>query len=125
MGYERTAGNKTLKADAWLKLMARVSAWCLLAGVVVLIISGWGITQTGVIYRLSGGLIDRRLADEIHRAANVPVAFFFLSHVLTNIGLMINRKKPSAAWWTASVTAIIGIGLMAIMVYMEYIRKGG
>jgi hypothetical protein len=124
---ETPANNKrqVIIADEWWKKAARASAWFLLAGIVVLIVSGWGITQTGVIYRLSGGLIDRRLADEIHRAANVPVAFFFLSHVFINIGLMINRKKPSVAWWTAAALMVIGVGLMVIMVYMEYIRKGG
>lgn len=41
------------------------SAWALLVIVIVLVVSGWGITQTGIIYRLTGGLVDRRLADAI------------------------------------------------------------
>ncbi len=76
------------KANLWLKKMARASAWVLLVGIIVLIVSGWGITQTGIIHSLTGGLVDRRLADAIHRAANVPLAFFFLSHVLINIKLV-------------------------------------
>lgn len=113
------------KTDAWLKIAARASAWALLAGIVVLMVSGFGITQTGVIYRLTGGLIDRRVADAIHRAANVPVAFFFLCHVLINIRLMITRKKPSSAWLTNTILIVVGAGLMVIMVYMEYFRRGG
>jgi hypothetical protein len=102
-----------------------ISAWLLLAGVVVLIFSGWGITQTGVIYRLTGGLIDRRLADTIHRDANVPLAFFFLSHVFINISLMVTRKNPSLSKVVNVLLIVAGIGLMVLMVYMEYIRRGG
>jgi len=103
-----------------------VSAWVLLAGVVVLILTGFGITQTGVIYRLSGGLIDRGLADRVHRASNVPLAFFFLAHVFINIQVLVTRRRSSAARWiTGTVLIIVGIALMAGMVYMEYIRRGG
>lgn len=122
---EENANLKVNKTDSWLKIMARASSWILLAGIVVLIVSGWGITQTGIIHRLSGGLIDRRLADAIHRAANVPVAFFFLSHVLINLRLMITRKNPSRAWLANTILLVIGAGLMYIMIYMEYFRRGG
>ena len=114
------------KTTVWLKRLAMFSAWVLLAGVVVLIFSGWGITQTGVIYRLSGGLIDRRLADQIHRDSNVPLAFFFLSHVFINIQLIITRHRSTPLkWLSAAILLIVGIALMAGMIYMEYFRRGG
>ncbi len=107
-----------------LRKLARVSAWALLAGIVILVISGWGITQTGVIYKFSFGLVDRRLADAIHRASNAPVVFFFLAHVLINIKLAIARRHHSGR--TADIILIIaGVLLMAITVYMEYFRLGG
>jgi cytochrome b subunit of formate dehydrogenase len=113
------------KRAVYLKRIAEVSAWALLVTIVVTIISGWGITQTGVIYRLTFGLIDRGLADAIHRAANVPLALFFLSHVFTNIKLRISERTPSKGWLTNSVLGVIGAGLLAIMIYMEYFRVGG
>ena len=114
------------RTDIWLKRLAMLSAWVLLAGIVVLIITGFGITQTGVIYRLSGGLIDRRLADNIHRASNVPLAFFFLSHVFINIHSMLTRRGSSRSKWiSGAVWLVIGLALMAGMVYMEYVRRGG
>ena len=113
------------KANLWLKKLAMASAWALLAGIIALIVSGWGITQTGIIYTLTGGLVDRRLADAIHRAANVPVAFFFLSHVLINIKLMLSRHNSPLAWLTDIILIIVGAGLMVITIYMEYFRLGG
>jgi hypothetical protein len=113
------------KRDVLLKRIAEASAWALLATVIVAVVSGWGITQTGIIYRLTFGLIDRGLADAIHRAVNVPLALFFLSHVFINIKLRISKRSPSKGWLTNSVLGVIGAGLLAIMIYMQYFRSGG
>jgi succinate dehydrogenase/fumarate reductase cytochrome b subunit len=117
--------ERTDKIVPWLKRVSRASAWLLLVGVIVLIVSGWGITQTGIIYKITFGLIDRRLADNIHRATNVPLAIFFLTHVLINIKLAISRYLTSMAWAINAILILIGAGLLAIMVYMEWYRLGG
>jgi intracellular septation protein A len=113
------------KTDIYLKRIAEASAWALLVTIVVAVVSGWGITQTGIIYRLTFGLINRGLADAIHRAVNVPLALFFLSHVFINIKLKISQRSPSKGWLTNSVLGVIGAGLLAIIIYMEYFRLGG
>jgi hypothetical protein len=113
------------KTDLLLKRIARASAWALLATVIVAVVSGWGITQTGIIYRLTFGLIDRGLADAIHRATNMPMALFFFSHVFINIKLMISRRRPSWGLLTSIILGVIGAGLLGIVVYMEYFRVGG
>jgi cytochrome b subunit of formate dehydrogenase len=116
---------KVYAANPRLKKLARASAWALLVSVIILVVTGWGITQTGVIYNLSFGLIDRKLADAIHRATNAPAAFFFLSHVLINIRLIVSQRHPSRGWLTDIILIVIGAGLMAIVIYMEYFRLGG
>jgi hypothetical protein len=113
------------RAKALLGRLARLSAWVVLVGVIVLVLSGWGITQTGIIYRLTFGLVDRRLADTIHRSSNMPLAFFFLSYVLVNIKLAISHKRPAGEWLINSILIVIGGLLMASVVYMEYFRLGG
>jgi cytochrome b subunit of formate dehydrogenase len=124
---QRTYGVTTAarKTDVLLKRIARASAWALLATIIVAVVSGWGITQTGIIYRLTFGLIDRGLADAIHRAANVPLALFFLSHVFINIKLMISQRSPSRGLLTSSILGVVGAGLLALTIYMEYSRLGG
>jgi len=113
------------KPNYLLKILSRASAWALLASVLVLMVSGWGITQTGIIHSLTGGLVDRKLADAIHRATNAPLTFFFLAHVLINIRLMVSPKHPASSWLTDIILIVIGAGLMAITIYMEYFRLGG
>jgi len=111
--------------NLWLRRFARISAWALLATVVVLVVSGWGITQTGVIYSMTFGLVDRRSADAIHRATNVPLAAFFLLHVLINIGLGVKTSNRMAAWAISGVIILVGVATMSLVVYLEYFRLGG
>ena len=111
--------------NVWLKRISSISAWLLLANVVVLAISGWGITQTEVIYKLSFGLIDRRLADAIHRGSILPLAFFFLVHVLINIRLKITSRRKSVVWASNGILIAAGIVIMALVVYIQYFYQGG
>jgi len=106
-------------APRWLRRISRISAWLLLATVVVLILSGWGITQTEIIYKITFGLIDRRTADAIHRATNIPLAIFFLSHVFANIRLLVSARKPVFRWLTNVLLIIAGLGILAIFIIME------
>ena len=110
--------KKYLKDTRWLKLVSRISAVLLLITVVILIISGWGITQTGIIYKLSFGLIDRRTADVIHRAIDIPLGVFFLTHVFANIRLLIRTNKPALIWLTDVLLVLAGLGFLAIFIIM-------
>jgi cytochrome b subunit of formate dehydrogenase len=104
-----------------LRRLARITAWLLLAGIVILLVTGWGITQTGIIYRLSLGIIDRRMADFIHRGANVPLAVVFLAHVLINARLAISRKVRPHPRLVDAILIITGLIVLGIVVYMEYL----
>jgi cytochrome b subunit of formate dehydrogenase len=116
---------RAFRVSPWLKKISRISAWALLVGILVLVISGWGITQTGVIYNITFGLIDRRLADAIHRETNVPLAVFFLTHVMINIKIATSFRDTFRGWLINGFLVVIGIGLLTIVVYMEYFRLGG
>ncbi len=109
----------------WLKKLARFSAWALLVCVIVLVLSGWGITQTGVIYNLTFGLIDRGAANAIHRAAGLPLAFFFLLHVLLSIRLKVTSRRPCIVWLVNGFLIALGLVILGIFIYMEYFRLGG
>ncbi len=103
----------------WLKLISRSSAWLLLATVIVLVVSGWGITRTEVIYRVTFGLIDRGVADAIHRATNFPLAVFFISHAFANIRGFVSTKNRTLIWLTNIFLILSGVGLLAVFIIME------
>ena len=111
-----TVAPKSIK---WLKIFTRISAWLLLAAVVILVVSGWGITKTEIIYKASFGLIDRKIANSIHRATNIPLTVLFLSHVLLNIRLAIYRTNQHRVWLINGILIISGLLLLALVLYME------
>lgn len=104
----------------WLRRLSRAGAWALLAGVLVLVISGWGITQTAMIHDATFGLINRRLANTIHRATIVPLVFFFLLHVLVNIRLNLRTKHLVITCLTNALLIVAGGCILGIAVYIEY-----
>lgn len=103
-----------------LKFLSRISAWLLLAAAVILVFSGWGITRTEIIYKVTFGLIDRRLANYIHRFTNIPLAIFFLSHLFINIRLIIFRKNPRRIRIIDVILIIVVLLIMLIVLYMEF-----
>lgn len=115
----------TTQLNIWLKRSTRISAWALLAGVLILVVSGWGITQTTVIYNITFGLVDRRMANSIHDATVAPLVFFFLVHVLVNIRMGLAKRFSSQTSIIDVITVIIGVAVMIAAVYMQYFRLGG
>jgi hypothetical protein len=109
----------------WMQIVARSSAGLLLIGVIVLIVTGWGITQTGAIFNASHGLIDRRSADLIHRATNFPLAFFFLVHIFSNIKIGLYKTRPRENWLINGLMIGVACAVLGIVAYMEYFRRGG
>jgi cytochrome b subunit of formate dehydrogenase len=103
-----------------LKIISRISAWLLLATTVILVFSGWGITRTEIIYKVTFGLVDRRLADYIHRSTNIPLAIFFLSHLLINIRLILFRKIPKRIRVFDGILIAAGLLFTLVVLYMEF-----
>jgi succinate dehydrogenase/fumarate reductase cytochrome b subunit len=108
-----------------MQTIARTSALLLLLGVIVLIVTGWGITQTGAIFNFSHGLIDRRSADLIHRATNFPLTLFFLVHIFSNIKVALYKSRPGENWLINGLMIGLACAALAVVAYMEYFRRGG
>ena len=103
-----------------LKFLSRISAWLLCATAVISVFSGWGITRTEIIYKLTFGLIDHRLANYIHRFINIPLAIFFLGHLFINIRFIIFRKIPHRIHIIDGILIFAGLLLTLIVLYMEF-----
>ena len=116
----RSVAPHARKADLYLRRIARASAWLMLITIIVLLISGWGMTHTGIIYKASFHLIDRGAANSIHRTIQVPAAVFFTTHVLLNIRLNLPSRCARKAWLLSILLAVIGACVVGGVVYMEY-----
>jgi hypothetical protein len=106
--------------EARLKKLAQVSAWALLALVLLTAIAGYGITNTSLIYRLSFELIDRGAANSLHRWSQPVLAAVVLTHILTNIRLRLPRAFLDKILLTDSLLVIIGLTVMGIVLYLAF-----
>jgi hypothetical protein len=104
-----------------LKLTARITAWILLFTIIISVLSGWGITRTEIIFNLSGGLVDRGMANSIHRLLQTPMAVVFLIHVLINLRLTIFPQYLHSDRIANALIAIAGVVIMAMVLFMEYL----
>jgi len=119
MGQEtRSVVPDARKTDVHLRWIARACAWLLLITIIILLVSGWGITRTEIIYKASRGLIDRGDADSIHRAIQVPAAVFFTTHVLLNVRLNLPSRYLRKAWLFNGLLVAIGVCVVGGVVFM-------
>ena len=75
-----------------LRLSKSIIHWLLAAVIVVLLITGLGITEYGIVESLSFGLLGKALAQKIHTAPALWISLLVL--LLLHIFLpFIGRKK--------------------------------
>jgi len=63
---------------SWQRLSKRVVHWLLVAWVVLLLITGLGITEYGIVERLSFGMLTKNLAHRIHTSPALWISFLVL-----------------------------------------------
>jgi cytochrome b subunit of formate dehydrogenase len=75
-----------------LRLARKIIQWLLLAVVVVLLITGLGITNFRIVETISFGLLTKNLAHRIHTAPGLWISFVVL--LALHISLpFVGRKK--------------------------------
>ena len=77
---------------SWLRLSKSIIHWLLVAAIVVLLISGLGITEHRIVGELSFGLLNKALAHKIHTEPALWISLLVL--LVLHIFLpFIGRKK--------------------------------
>jgi Ni,Fe-hydrogenase I cytochrome b subunit len=77
---------------SWLRLSTSIIHWLLAAVVVVILVTGLGITEYRIVGELSFGLLGKALAHKIHTAPALWISLVVL--LLLHIFLpFIGRKK--------------------------------
>jgi cytochrome b subunit of formate dehydrogenase len=69
----------------------RVIVWILLVLMVILIISGYGLTKPTLINALTFGLIDHQTAFDLHTWLDLPLFALLVIHVLIEVRLSLVR----------------------------------
>jgi hypothetical protein len=78
------------------RLLKTIVRWLLLATVIIFIITGFGITEFGVIESLTFGLLSKSLAFEVHASSGLWLALAVL--LILHIGLSyVSRVKKNGS----------------------------
>jgi Ni,Fe-hydrogenase I cytochrome b subunit len=78
---------------SWLRLSKSIIHWLLVAAIVVLLISGLGITEYRIVGELSLGLLGKALAHKIHTMPAFWISFVVLLLLHIFLPFIGKRKK--------------------------------
>lgn len=69
--------------------------WLTLLVLVVSIVSGlgWDIRTSDLISNLTGGLLNRALASDLHTASTAVLIMLLLLHIAPSVGKLFIKKK--------------------------------
>jgi hypothetical protein len=79
----------------YLSTIQHLSGWFALLVLIVSIISGygWDIRTSDVILNLTGGLLNRTLASDIHSVSVAVLVVILLLHITPSVGKLFVKKK--------------------------------
>jgi thiosulfate reductase cytochrome b subunit len=78
-------------ANYYLMKLNRAIVWVLLVLMILLLLTGYGLAKPNLIYALTGGLIDWRLASSLHSLLDIYLVFFLVLHVIIEIKFTLMR----------------------------------
>ncbi len=78
-------------ANYYLMKINRKIVWVLLFFMILLIVTGYGLTKPNLIYSLTGGIINFQTASYLHRLLDLPLMILLLIHVIIEIKFSLMR----------------------------------
>jgi cytochrome b subunit of formate dehydrogenase len=64
------------------RLIEKTIRWLLVVGIIIYIVTGYGITEFRIVEHLTFGLLTKSLAFKIHDALAIPFMTLLLLHIL-------------------------------------------
>jgi len=97
----------------------RAIVWVLLFFMILLIISGYGLTKPNLIYSLTGGIIDHWTAAYLHTLLDVPLSLLLLLHVAIEIRFSLTRWGFKNKKLLNLLMLMLGSILLILIIYVE------
>ena len=113
------ASSSVKSADYYLVKFNRLIVWILLALIVVLIVSGYGLTKPTLINMLTFGLIDHQTAFDLHSLLDLPLFILLTIHVLIEVKLSLMRWGFKNWRLLNSLILLLGSVCLLLVLYIE------
>jgi cytochrome b subunit of formate dehydrogenase len=104
----------------YLMKLNRVIVWILLLFILMLIISGYGLTKPSLIRSLTGGWIDYHTALLIHTSLDTPLLVLLLTHVLIEMKFTLMRWGVKNQKLLNLLMLILMLICLILIIYVKF-----
>jgi hypothetical protein len=112
MSPRKTVNYYLMKAN-------RIIVWILLLLMLIMIISGYGLTKPSLIRSLSGGWIDYHTALFIHTSLDTPFLILLLIHVVIEIRFSLMRWGVKNQKFLNLLMLTLGVICVILIMYVK------
>lgn len=109
--------RKTL--NYYLMKANRVIVWVLLLFMLMLVISGYGLTKPSLVRSLTGGRIDYQTALFIHISLDAPLLVLLLIHVIIEVKFELMRLGFRNQKMLNLLMVLLGSVCIILIIYVE------
>lgn len=97
----------------------RLIVWLLLAFMILLTVTGYGLTKPNLMYSLTGGLIDYWTAQYLHSLLDMPLLLLLLVHVVIEIKFSFTRWGFKSRKLLKVLMLLLGSIFLVMILYVE------
>jgi hypothetical protein len=107
------------KSNYYLIRINRIIVWALLGLMLLILISGYGLTNPRLIMTITGGIIDHNTALFIHTTFDVYLTLLLFIHVFIEVKFIFMRWGFKKERLLNILLLILGIVSVVFLFYLE------
>jgi hypothetical protein len=104
-----------------LKQFNRLLVWPTLVLFIILAVSGYGITNSATMSKLTGGLLTHAVSEYLHVVLALPTLTLLMIHVLIAMRSTLTRWGVKEGRLLDSFLIVLGGFAMTLIVLMQYL----
>jgi thiosulfate reductase cytochrome b subunit len=122
VGQEYSEGTRQMEKtnDHYLKRLNRLLVWPTLILSAIFVISGYGITNPGLVTELTGGALTRAVSLKLHLALAFPILVLLTIHILIGAKSALTRWGVKEGILLNVFLLLVGIFTMSLLALMQY-----
>ena len=105
--------------NRYLMKINRVFVWVLLLFLILLTVSGYGLSKPNLIHSLTGGLVDFRTASYLHNVLIVPFLILSLIHIIIEVKFSLTRWGFKNQKLLNLLMLMLGIAIVLLIAYVD------
>lgn len=105
--------------NAYLLKVNRAIVWLLLALMIALMVTGYGLTKPTLVRTLTLGLVDYQAASQLHSLLDAPLSILLVVHVLIEVKFTLVRWGFTHRRLLNLLVALLATISLVFIVYLE------